>query len=188
MCEWGIGVTCPNLHFFNIYRQSGIRALYWVTHSILGLIYALFSGTYILLGQTYSDRVNYLTFYMSGYLTFRHKQFVNSSFSNTFFHFCDECVALEQESIFTWFGFLFSEHLIPRMWGAGRLIEFLESLERNRSDSLSWDKSPPPPFIWFISRHNRLARNHLAPTNTPNKAFWYKVLLPTGCSKVCRKK
>ena len=123
-------------------------------------------------------RVNYLIFYMS----------VNSSVSNTFFHFCDECVALEQESIFTWFGFLFSEHLIPRMWGAGRLIEFLESLERNRSDSLSWDKSPPPPFIWFISRHNRLARNHLAPTNTPNKAFWYKVLLPTGCSKVCRKK
>ena len=72
-------------------------------------------------------RVNYLIFYMS----------VNSSVSNTFFHFCDECVALEQESIFTWFGFLFSEHLIPRMWGAGRLIEFLESLERNRSDSLS---------------------------------------------------
>ena len=123
-------------------------------------------------------RVNYLIFYMS----------VNSSVSNTFFHFCDECVALEQESIFTWFGFLFSEHLIPRMWGAGRLIEFLESLERNRSDSLSWDKSPPPPFIWFISRHNRLARNHLAPTNNPNKTFWYKLFLPTVCSKVCRKK
>ena len=132
-------------------------------------------------------RVNYLTFYMSSYLTFRHKQFVNSSVNNTFFHFCDECVAVEQERIFTWFGFLFSEHLIPRMWGAGRLIEFLESLERNRSDSLSWDKSPPPPFIWFISRHNRLARSHLAPTNNPNKTFWYKLFRPTVCSQVCRK-
>ena len=75
-------------------------------------------------------------------------------------------------------------NFVTKKWGGGRLIEFPECLGRDRSDSLSWDKSRPPPFIWFIIWHNQLARNHLTTTipklrsklemKHQNKTFWKK--------------
>ena len=47
VCEWGIGVTCSDLHVFNVYRHK--RALYWVTHSILGLVALIFGSCSFLL-------------------------------------------------------------------------------------------------------------------------------------------
>ena len=53
-------------------------------------------------------------------------------------------------------------NFVAKKLSEGRLIEFLECLEGNHSDSLSWDKSPPLPFIWFITR---------PPTPTCQKSF-----------------